>query len=333
VAGVALGVALLYTGFVLVNTLLVGPATQVPLPWLASWLYVQDGLDIVAAALLISGGALVLDRLLAREQAHQAATMEHLARIEAQRQLLADTSHELRNPLTVLRTNLALLQHENLDLEGRLEVARDAEEEAARLARLVDDLLLLGRGDAGDLLAPEPVRLDVLVEEVAAEAEEAGTGHVIRIEALQPTTVMADPERLRQVLRNLVGNALYHTPPGTEVRLALAGAGGGGDTGDVMVRIADNGPGIPPEHQPRVFDRFYRVERGKRGGSGDAMGRSATSRGGAGLGLTIARHLVEAHGGRVRLESEPGRGTEVCLWLPRGCQPAHPAGQQLPNAR
>ena len=305
VAGVALGVALLYTAFVLVNTLLVGPLARVPLPWLTDWLYLQDALDILAAALLIAAGAVVLNRLLTRDEALRRERLEGEARVEAQRRFLADTSHELRNPLTVLRANLTMLQREDADLQLRQEAAHDAEEEAARLARLVDDLLLLARGEAGELIERRPVRLDALVAEVAAEAQEAETGHAIVMETLPEIEVRGDAERLRQVLRNVVGNALRHTPAGTTITVGLTrrrdpSAGSRGTAAEVVV--TDTGAGIAPEHLTRVFERFYRVD--------DRRGV------GTGLGLPIVKHLVEAHGGSVQLDSAPGRGTRVAIRLP-----------------
>jgi two-component system, OmpR family, sensor kinase len=315
VASVALGVALLYTAFVLVNTVLVGPLTVVPLPWLSDWLYLQDALDIVAAALLIAAGAVVLNRLLARDEALRRERLQSEAQVEAQRRLLADTSHELRNPLTVLRANLMMLQHEDADPQVRQEAARDAEEEAARLARLVDDLLLLARGEAGELVERRPVRLDALVAQVVEEGREAGTGHALVVEALPEVQVHGDAERLRQVLRNVVGNALRHTPAGTTIWVGVAlrrAQGGPRRRDEVEVVVRDNGPGMAAEHLPRVFDRFYRVDDGARTRIGPGEGGSR----GTGLGLAIVKHLVEAHGGSVDLDSAPGRGTRVGIRLP-----------------
>jgi two-component system OmpR family sensor kinase len=362
-------VACLYTVFVLANTVVVGPTTVVPLPTLPllpalpARLYLQDVLDIVAAGALIAAGAVVLDRLLAHDQAVQTATLRGmeqvtatarrigdtgefgarvetppragqvatpaaveelaatfnamLARLEgafrAQRRLLEDTSHELRNPLTVLRTNLALLQRDDVDPALRLDAARDADEEAARLGRLVDDLLLLGRGEARDLLHTRPERLDLLLADVAEEAQEAGEAHPVLLSETSPVVVQGDAERLRQVLRNLVGNALRHTPAGTTIRLSLTVADGCAE-----VAVADDGPGIGPEHLPRVFDRFYRVDAARSRGTADGAGgaNSANSAGGAGLGLSIAKHLVEAHGGTITLESVSGEGTVARVRLP-----------------
>ncbi|MBI3969997.1 MAG: hypothetical protein HY332_01800 [Chloroflexi bacterium] len=367
VGGVAAGVAALYTAFVLVNTVIVGATSLVPLPWLETWLYVQDALDIIAASTLIFTGAAVLDRLLARDQAVQSATLDGMARVtglarriaetgdfrarvpvdgpaasdvkgkratgatappdvaelaatfnamlerleaafEAQRRLLADTSHELRNPLTVLRTNLALVQREDADPQMRTEAAREAEEETARLGKLVDDLLLLGRGMTGDFLDRRPVRLDRLLADVAGEARDARTGHALELDWCPEVTVHGDAERLRQVLRNIVGNALHHTPAGTSIHLTLRHTLDGAE-----LIVADNGPGIPAEHLPRVFDRFYRVDTARSRGAATVRAGEAH---GAGLGLSIVKHLVEAHGGTVTLESVTGRGTTVRLLLP-----------------
>jgi two-component system OmpR family sensor kinase len=366
IAGVATGVAALYMAFVLANTVVVGPNTRVPLPGPATWLYLQDALDIVAACLLIAAGAALLDRLLARDQAVQTATLRGMARVtalatriaatgefrarvpgeeppapranggslhdgtppavtelaatfnamlarlersfDAQRRLLADTSHELRNPLTVLRTNLALLQREDVDVQLRLEAAREADEEAARLGRLVDDLLLLARGEAGETVRRQPVRLDRLLLAAAAEAREAGTQHEVEVAASREVEVSGDAERLRQVLRNVIGNALRHTPPGTHIRLSL-----GVEGGLARVAVEDDGPGIASEHLPHVFDRFYRADTARsRGAAQQTVGGSS----GAGLGLAIAKHLVEAHDGAIRVQSVPERGTRVEIDLP-----------------
>jgi two-component system OmpR family sensor kinase len=377
VVGVAAGVACLYTVFVLANTVVVGPTTVVPLPILPllpalpARLYLQDVLDIVAAGALIAAGAMVLDRLLAHDQAVQTATLRSmeqvtatarrigdtgefgarvetptragrvatpaaveelaatfnamLARLEgafrAQRRLLEDTSHELRNPLTVLRTNLALLQRDDVDPTLRLDAARDADEEAARLGRLVDDLLLLGRGEARDLLHTRPERLDLLLADVAEEAQEAGETHPLLLSETVRVVVQGDRERLRQVLRNLVGNALRHTPAGTTIRLSLTVTDGWAEAA-----VADDGPGIGPEHLPRVFDRFYRADaarsRGGGGPGGEVSTDGANRAGGAGLGLSIAKHLVEAHGGTIALASAPGKGTVARVRLPTAPAPA-----------
>ena len=309
VGGVATATALLYTAFVLANTAAVGPTTPVPIPGLQSWFYLQDALDVVAAGLLIAGGAVVLDRLLARDEALWLETVRLQASYDAQRRLLADTSHELRNPLTVLRTNLGFLLREDADPQTRLEAAQEADEEAARLARLVDDLLLLGRAEAGEALQVRPVALDRLLADVAEEAQDAGSDHQVTLEPHTggPVHVQGDAERLRQVLRNVVGNALRHTPPGTRVRLSLTQR-----DGTVQIVVADDGPGIAPEHLPHVFDRFYRVDAARSRATAAEVGGSS----GAGLGLAIAKQLVEAHGGTITVDSAPARGTTIRITLP-----------------
>lgn len=353
-AGVAGTVAALYSVFVLANTVVVGPMSLVPVPGLSHWLYVQDALDIIAATAMVVGGAIILDRLLEREQRLQSAVMDGMARVidlarriaetaefrervsldqpglsasepappaavlelaatfnamlarledafEAQRRLLADTSHELRNPLTVLRTNLALVQRDDLATPMRSEAAREAEEEAARLARLVDDLLLLGRGNAGDLLSLRAMRVSALVAATAEEAREAGTGHQVILDPSPEVVIYADPDRVRQVLRNVIGNALRHTPAGTLVRLAVVTTEWSAD-----IVVADNGPGIAPEHLSHIFDRFYRVDSARARFSSDHPAGHVT---GAGLGLSIVKHLMEAHHGNVNVESVTGPGT------------------------
>jgi len=229
------------------------------------------------------------------------------ASFEAQRRLLADTSHELRNPLTVLRTNLSFLTREDVDPQVRMEAAQEADEEAARLGRLVDDLLLLGRAEAGEALQRQLVRLDELVEAVAEEAREGGPSHLVEVAAVEPVVVSGDPERLRQVLRNVVGNALRHTPAGTRVRLSLYQR-----EGIAELVVADDGPGIASEHIAHIFDRFYRADTAR---SRAARGASSGSSG-AGLGLAIAKQLVEAHGGSIAVESAAGQGTMVRIRLP-----------------
>ena len=217
----------------------------------------------------------------------------------AQRQLLADTSHELRNPLTVIRTNLDLLRHE-LDPQTREEVARETEEEAARMSRLVADLLLLGRQEesaAGDLV---PVQLDRLARDVVERFRQLSPDHTILLGQTDLMVARGDPDRLRQVLANLVDNAVRHTAPDGGITVSVERVGS-----EAQLIVADTGAGIEPRHLPRIFDRFYRAD--------PARGRAT---GGSGLGLTIVKHVVEAHGGRVSAESEVGRGSRFVVTLP-----------------
>lgn len=218
--------------------------------------------------------------------------------LEAQRQLLADTSHELRNPLTVIRTNLGLLRKE-LPPDVREDIADETEDEAVRMSRLVDDLLLLGEVQERAARAPTPVRLDRLAREVVQRYTSRGERR-IRMEADDALAVRADAERLRQVLVNLLDNAVRHTPPNGRIRVCVRRRGS-----EAELEVADSGPGIPPEHLPRLFDRFYRVEAARDRQSG-----------GSGLGLAIVKHLAETYGGRVRAESPPGQGARFVVTFP-----------------
>lgn len=206
----------------------------------------------------------------------------------AQRQFLADTSHELRTPLTTVRGNLDLLAHP-LPAEERDEILQETREEVDRMARLVRDLLLLAESGQVDPPAPRPVRLDVLVREVADRV----AGHQaarVTLSTPDPVSVQGDEDALRQLVGNLVQNALRHASevPGA-VRVAVER-----QSPNVLLVVEDDGPGIPEESLHRVFDRFYRVDRAR-----------SRSHGGAGLGLAIVRHVVETHRGRVWAENRP----------------------------
>ena len=224
--------------------------------------------------------------------------LDRLLRSERQRrQLLADVTHELRTPVAVLQGNL----------EGMLDgvYPADAEhltpllEETRMLARLIDDLRTLSLAESGVLvLHREPTDLGVLLGEVAAafraQAESAG----VELRAEVPDDcplVEIDPLRLREVLVNLVSNALRHTPRGGEVRISASL-----DSGRLRLSVADNGTGIAPEDLPHIFERFYKTA--------DSSG--------SGLGLAIARNLVLAHGGEIAAESAPGAGTTIRITLP-----------------
>ena len=221
--------------------------------------------------------------------------------LDSQRQLLADTSHELRNPLTVIRTNLGLLKRE-LDSATREEVAAETEAEAERMSRLVADLLLLARddGQAGQRGELVPVHLDVLVREVVDSFRQIATEHVVILEEAESLVIRGDPDRLRQLLANLLDNAVRYTPAGGRIGVALRR-----DGSVARLVVEDAGVGIPPEHLPRIFDRFYRVD--------PARGRAT---GGTGLGLAIVKHVAEGHRGRVEVESVVGRGSRFTVTLP-----------------
>ena len=215
---------------------------------------------------------------------------------DARRRLASDVSHELRTPLANVRGWLEAVQDGVADPDARL--IDSLHEETLHLQHLVDDLHQLALGDAGALqLAPEDVDLETLLGQVAgafAATVEAG-GMTLVVDVRPGATVSADPLRLRQVIDNLVANAVRHTSPGGHV--TLRGSPG-------VVSVVDDGEGISAADVPHVFDRFHRV---------DASRTRAT--GGSGLGLAIVRQVVEAHGGSVDLVSAPGVGTTVTLVL------------------
>ncbi|WP_097970362.1 cell wall metabolism sensor histidine kinase WalK [Streptomyces sp. gb14] len=277
-----------------------------------------------------------LNRMLGHVGSALAARQESETRV---RQFVADASHELRTPLASIRGYAELTRRAGGGTAGPEPdpVTRHAlgriESEADRMTGLVEDLLLLARLDAGrplsygttDLL---PLVVDAVSDARAADgtgAEGPGTGpgaphrpetgpgtarHHWRLElpeAAEPVTVRADPERLQQVLVNLLANARTHTPPGTTVTVSVRPPVRGG--GPVTLEVRDDGPGIPAELLPHVFERFAR------GDASRARGADGGATGSTGLGLAIVQAVVSAHGGRVRVESAPGR-TVFAVELP-----------------
>ncbi|SBT39547.1 sensor histidine kinase [Micromonospora auratinigra] len=234
------------------------------------------------------GGA--LNRMLGHVAAALAARQASETRV---RQFVADASHELRTPLAAIRGYAEVARR------GRAEVPPDVahalrrvESESTRMTSLVDDLLLLARLDSGRPLAAEPVDLTALVVDAVSDAHVAGPEHRWHLDLPdEPVTVTGDAHRLHQVVANLLANARVHTPPGTAVTTRLAPVADG-----VELSVADDGPGIPAELQPEVFERFAR---------GD--GSRSRAHGSTGLGLAIVAAVVEAHHGRVDVSSHPGR--------------------------
>ena len=248
-------------------------------------------------------------RSLARSFNRMAEALESADR--QRRELLADIAHELRTPLTVVQGNLeGLRDGVYAPTQEHLGLVLD---ETQKLSRLVEDLRLLTLAEAGQLpLDLQPVDVSLLLADVrdafAASADEAGIA--LKLEAGGPLpSLYADPQRLGQILGNLVTNALRHTPPGGEIVLGASLHSEDRERPGVEIWVRDTGQGIPPEDLPHVFERFWR---------GD-VARSHQAGAGSGLGLTIARSLVELHGGRIWAESAglPGEGTTVKLVLPR----------------
>jgi two-component system, OmpR family, sensor kinase len=225
-----------------------------------------------------------------------------------QQRLVADVSHELRTPLATIQGNVDLLGRGAANDPAMLREGLEAiDQEVARMARLVRDLLLLAEADAGVQLSLKPVELDTLLLEVYREALLMANGRVkVRLGHEDQAQVQGDADRLKQLLLNLLSNAIAYTPADGTITLSLRCR----PDGWVRVTVTDTGIGIAPEDQPHIFDRFWRVDR--------ARTRSA---GGSGLGLSIAKSIAEAHGGTIAVESEPGKGSTFEVLLPR----SHPA--------
>src|SRR6267154_1206268 len=233
---------------------------------------------------------------------------ELLARLDAvfqeQKRFIADASHELRTPLAVLRgeTEVALQQERATpEYKESLVLIKD---EAERLSRIVENLFLLARQpvEAASMVR-DTVRLDALVADCARAAQVLATQKGLRLNIsgeLRAITVNGDDEMLKRMLLNLLDNAVKYTPSGGEVSITL-----GSQNGEGRIVVTDNGIGIPAEDQPRIFDRFYRVDKTR-----------SRALGGAGLGLAIARWIAEGHGGSLSVESAPGTGSAFTVELP-----------------
>jgi signal transduction histidine kinase len=232
------------------------------------------------------------------------AMAESLAQNETfRRQMVSDVAHELRTPLTNLRAQLEAIE------DGIVPADKAAigslHEETLLLARLIEDLQELSAAEAGRLRLErgEVAPLDALEAARAAfraRAEAEGIALDVETSAEELPSVPADPARLAQILRNLLANALTHTPRGGRVTLRAEAEGAA-----VRFEVRDTGEGIAAEDLPHIFDRFYRADPSR-----------SRSTGGAGIGLAIVRHLVEAHGGTIAVSSEPGRGTAVAFTIP-----------------
>lgn len=219
-----------------------------------------------------------------------------------QARFTADAAHELRTPVTVLLTHTQNALAVRCAAEGHLEAFAACQRAAERMRALIDSLLRLSRLDSGEA-ATQRVSFDLAhrVREGVELVRPLATDRGIEIRCeLNPAPCSGDPEALDQVITNLLTNAIHHNREGGTVRVAV-----GSKPGGVVLSVTDTGPGIAPQHLPRIFERFYRVD----------ASRSRSS-GGTGLGLAIARAIVDAHGGTIEVESEVGRGTCFMVNLP-----------------
>ena len=234
------------------------------------------------------------------------------------RQFAADASHELRTPLTTIRGYAELYRQGALGPDQLPNAMRRIEQESQRMSTLVAELLELARLDRTSSLDLTDTDLSVLVRDAAADASAVEPGRPVKAEAPDRLIAVVDEARIRQVLANLLGNVREHTPPGTPVAVRLAPVRGG-----AVLEVADAGPGMSEEDAARAFDRFHRGadrpgnqdDPGQKGQDGHS-GEAAPPRGGSGLGLSIVQAIAAAHGGQAVLESRPGYGTRVRIWLP-----------------
>jgi two-component system OmpR family sensor kinase len=226
---------------------------------------------------------------------------EHQAGEDRLRRFVADASHELRTPVAAIRGFADLYRAGALDDPATLnEAMRRIGGESARMAGLVEDLLLLARLDEGRPLEAAPVDLSGVLRDAAFDASATHPTRTVTAEVVDDLTVVGDEARLRQVLANVVQNALTHA--GADASVVVRGR----RQGDLcIVEVADDGAGMPTEEAVMAFDRFWRADRSR-----------ARNANGAGLGLSIVRAITEAHGGRVALDSAPDRGTTVRVVLP-----------------
>ncbi len=239
------------------------------------------------------------------------------ASVHAQRQLVADASHELRTPVTSLRTNIEILQHApNMDGPERERLLEDVVEQIGELTLLMNDLIDLARGEQQRADA-EDVRLDIVIAESIARAQRNSPATPLRA-TLDPVLLSGVAARLDRAVANLIDNAIKYSPPGAPVEIVLAerSTGSAARSGELTVR--DHGQGISAEDLPHVFDRFYR-------------GAEARGRPGSGLGLAIVRQVIAQHGGTVTAERAHGGGTLMRVTLP-GVEPVDPDGARETSA-
>ncbi len=218
-----------------------------------------------------------------------------------QQRFVADAAHELRAPLTAILGNLDLLSRTpDMSAEERAEAVAYADGEARRLSRIVGELLTLARADAGQTLERRPVELDRVVLDALSEARQRSTGQRLEVGQFEPAMVQGDPDRLKQLVVNLLDNALKYTPEDAAITVELKCSGN-----EAVMTVTDDGIGISPEDLPHIFERFYRAD--------PARSRDP---GGTGLGLSIVQWIVDQHQGQISVDSPARRGTMVTVRLP-----------------
>ncbi len=244
--------------------------------------------------------------------------LERLERLfQTQQRLLADVSHELRTPLTAIQGNVDLMRRMGGADPESLEIIQ---EETKRMTRLVGYLLLLARADAGGLpLEKKKVEFDNLLFEVYRQVRLLGKSIEVKVTEVDQVCIMGDVDRLKQLLLNLISNAMKYTPAGGTVDISLSKKNGW-----AYLHVSDTGLGIPAEDLPYIFDRFYRVDK--------ARTREQTGEGGAGLGLAIAKWIAQAHGGNIDVSSEVGEGTTFTIILPTVVEPTAVSPQETQEA-
>ncbi len=248
-----------------------------------------------------------------------------LVRLEAafilQRQFAADASHELRTPLTAMIGQIDVALGWPESAEYYRATLAGVREQAQRLTRLANDLLLLARTDAHQPLGTvERIDLGSLLPAIVDQVEPLARAQAqtISVAPIPSLRVQGDEDQLIRMIMNLLDNAIRYTPAGGRIALSCAGQGN-----TIVIRVQDTGPGIAAEHLPRVFDRFYRIDRGR-----------SRAQGGSGLGLAIAQSIAQAHGGRITVESVVGQGSSFTVILPV-FQPTHQqeSAMRIPLAR
>lgn len=300
---------------VLLYVLFIGAGISMTIAGLASWVSTKQALspleDVTQTALQITRADDLSHRIPYQgppdDEVGQLihAFNETLSRLEnlfeTQRRFVADVGHELRTPLTVIKGNVDLLRRMNCTDEESLS---GIDNEVGRLTRLVGDLLLLAQAESGKLpLINTDVEMDTLLLDVLNQMNVLAKDRVdLRLGEIDQVIVCGDRDRLKQVLVNLVGNAIKYTPQGGEVLIGL-----GKDERRAHITVSDNGPGIPPEDLPHIFERFYRGEKSRT--------RSKDGKG-FGLGLSIAYWIVQNHGGNIEVSNREPSGTTFCVWLP-----------------